>query len=162
MFRRAFLLLSAMLPLVGQPSAPSIPAFRAYRETTKTATAEVITIQLPSRSAKRAEFSELFLYCEADIDVTIEQGGGAATSTSFAPVNINLRNIPSVASAYHTSNTTGGTTIDKLTLFGGSTAIIKLTGINLLSGQTVPQNLTIRTTAFTGLLRVRVEWQERP
>jgi hypothetical protein len=160
--RRALILFLAMLPLVGQQSAPSVPVFRAFRETTKTATAEVITIQIPKASVKRLQFAELFIYCEQDIDVTLEQNGGSATQTAYTSTVINGVGATAVATPYYSSNTTGGTTIDKFSVYGGLGVILNLREINLRAGQTQPQNLTIRTTAFTGAIRVRVEWMEQP
>lgn len=141
--------------------AQSVPRFRAFREVTKSAAAEVLTIQIPARSSKKAEFASLYIQTDADMDIVVELNGGSATSTAFSPVVVNLPGVSAVAGAFHTSNTAGGSTIDKFHLDGGSTAVFSLSGIVLGKGMSTPQNLTIRTTAFTGTVKIRVEWEER-
>lgn len=160
MTRRATisLLLLLCFTLQGQTS---YPRFRAYREVTKTAAAEVFTIQLPPSASKQVELDEISIYCEADIDVTIEQNGTSATSTYIVPTVVNGVGANAVASPFHSSNTTGGTTIDKWSIYGGTTAVIKLSGIVIPRGMTTPKNITIRTTSFTGRLTIRADWTER-
>ena len=157
--RRAIALLLTLV--FALPAQTSVPKFRAYREATKSAAAEVITIQLPPRSSKKAEFVELVLFCEASVDVTVELNGGAATSTSFAPALLNLVGVSSIATPYHTSNTSGGSIIDKFSLSGGDTVFLKLEDVVLASGMSTPQNLTIRTSSFTGRITTRLTWIER-
>jgi hypothetical protein len=151
-------LLAALL--VGDAQT-SYPKFTAFRESTKSAAAEVITVQLPKDSVKRAEFLDISIWSSATIDVTIEINGSAATATSFQPYPLNNRSAGAVATPYHGSNSTAGQVIDKFTLDSGSTLWLDISDIVLSNGMTTPQNIVIRTTAFTGTARFKVTWQER-
>ena len=161
MARRAIILLAFIFCLTLQAQQTTYPRFRAYREVTKSAAAEVFTLQLPPAASKKAQVEEVSIYCEADIDVTVELNGTSATSTYIVPTVVNGVGANAVASPYHSSNTTGGATIDKYYVYGGTTAVVKLSGIVIPSGMTTPRNITFRTSSFTGALRVRVEWTEQ-
>lgn len=140
------------------------PKYSVYKESTKSAATEVITLQLPSRAGKRAELGQLVVYCTADTTITIEINGSTATtpdSVAITPQVINLPSFTPVAQAYSSSNSTGGTILDKYTLFGDSVLSLNLADVVLPVNQSLPKNITIRATAFTGTIRVRLNWSER-
>lgn len=152
---------ASIIPTASAQTITSYPIFRAYREGSKSGTAEVFVLQLPQKSAKRAELLSLTLYCSADIDVTIEVNGGGSTSTLFSTNSLNQQGVSAIARAYHSSNATAGTTINKFTLFGDSTLTLDLTNIILPSGQSTVKNFIVRTSAFTGTIRYSLTWAER-
>lgn len=154
-------LLLLIVPSVSPQTVTSYPIFRAYREGSKSAAAEVFVLQLAPRAGTRAELQSLTLYCSADVDVTIEVNGGGATSTAFSTTSINQQGVGAVATAYHSSNSTAGTAINKFTLFGDSTLTLDLTNTILPSGQTTVKNFIVRTSAFTGTIRYSLTWAER-
>lgn len=139
----------------------SYPVFRAYNEASKSSAAEVFVLQLPPRAGKRAELHSLTLYCSADVNVTIEVNGGGSTSTEFSTSILNQQGVTSVAKAYHSSNSTAGTSINKFGLFGDSTLTLDLTNTILPSGQSTVKNFIVRTSAFTGTIRYSLTWAER-
>lgn len=160
-FLLAMVFLLTLPPTISPQTVTSYPIFRAYREGSKSAAAEVFVLQLAPRASKRAELQSLTLYCSADVDVTIEVNGGGATSTAFNTTAINQQGVGAVATAYHSSNSTAGTAINKFTLFGDSTLTLDLTNTILPSGQTTVKNFIVRTSAFTGTIRYSLTWAER-
>lgn len=157
------LFLSLSLPL-SAPAQSNYPKFSAFKETTASAAAEVITLQLPARAGKRAEIGQLVVYCTVDTTVTIEVNGTTATtpdSVEITPTQLNLPGSLNVARAYSSSNSTGGTVLDKITLFGESTLTLNLSDVVLPVNQPSPKNITIRLAAFTGTSRVKISWWER-
>lgn len=146
------------------PAQSNYPKFAAFKESTQSAAAEVITLQLPSRANKRAELGQLYVYCTVDTTVTIEINGSTATlpdSVEITPAALNLQGSTAVAKAYHSSNSTGGTVVDKYTLFGESLLTLNLADVVLPVNQSTPKNITVRLSAFTGTSRVRISWWER-
>ena len=157
------LLFSPFLSL-SSPAQTNYPKFSAFKETTASAAAEVITLQLPARAGKRAELGQLVVYCTVDTTITIEVNGTTATtpdSVEITPIQLNLPGSTAVAKAYSTSNSTGGTVLDKITLFGESTLTLNLSDAVLPANQSTPKNITIRLAAFTGTSRVKISWWER-
>lgn len=157
--------MALLLPfLAPAPAQTTYPKFSAYKESTKSAATEVITLQLPPQSAKRAELGYLTIYCSADTTITIEVNGSTATtpdSVEFVPQVVNLAAFVPLARIYHTSNSTGGTILDKFTLFADSLLALNLADVVLPPSQPLPKNITVRATAFTGTIRVRMTWSER-
>lgn len=146
------------------PAQTNYPKYSVYKESAKTAATEVITLQLPTRASKRAELGQLVVYCTADTTITIEINGSTATtpdSVAITPQVVNLPSYTPVAQAYSSSNSTGGTILDKYTLFGDSVLSINLMDVVLPVNQSLPKNITVRATAFTGTIRVRMTWSER-
>lgn len=174
-YRRQFTQFTALIPFIlglalflpsptPAPAQTTYPKFSAYKESTKSAATEVITLQLPARASKRAELGQLVVYCTADTTITIEINGSTATtpdSVAITPQIINLPSYTPVAQAYSSSNSTGGTVLDKYTLYGDSLLSLNLMDVVLPVNQSLPKNITVRATAFTGTIRVRMTWSER-
>lgn len=164
-FTALILGMALLLPFpTSSPAQTTYPKYSIYKESAKTAATEVITLQLPTRASKRAELGQLVVYCTADTTITIEINGSTATtpaSVAITPQVVNLPSYTPVAQAYSTSNSTGGTILDKYTLFGDSVLSINLADVVMANNQPLPKNITIRATAFTGTIRVRMTWSER-
>jgi len=105
------------------------------------------------------QFQSATVYCSVACDVTLTQFGTAATATTLTPTPVNMSR-PAVALAFSGSDSTGGKTLDKITIpAGGATVSLDLTELYLTSSAN--QNFSIGISSITGTTRITIRWTER-
>lgn len=166
--RRNLFLAVLLFSVLALPARPQQTVFEnvdfqklytASREVTLSGTAEVVTIQQPATNSGQHFFMDgLAVYCSVDCTFTVERSGTAATTTAFTPAPVNPGTAVAKAQALHTSNVGSGTAIGKYWVAAGSEKVVGLRGLRLRTN--TRDNLTVRTSAITGTVRILVKWGE--
>lgn len=151
-FLIAFVLISA--------AANAQVFFTAAKQTSLTATAEVVTIQQSTTGAKTVNFSGAYFDCSVACTVTLERSGSLATSTTLAIKELNHEGATSTLTAWSSSNSSGGNVIGNYNCGGECHMSIDLSKIVFTRANT-NDNLTIRSSAITGTFSVVFLWSER-
>ncbi len=110
--------------LLGQQ--PKRERFSAYKATTLSGAAEVVTIQQPAASARDVFFEYAILYCSVVCTIELELDGAAATSSTLTPTVETYGTV--TATAWSGSNVGNGTTLYDYNLAAGETITVDLTG----------------------------------
>lgn len=157
MFKKLSLLLSFIVILNSQNLNPK---YVVYKETTLSSTAEVITIQQPASGAKIVNFTDAFIYCSVACNPQVEINGSGATTTALAVIAEGSALPASPTTAFSASNVGGGTIVGKFSITAGNTYPIDLIGVQL-QGNSTAKNITIRTDAISGTVRIQFRWIEQ-
>lgn len=130
------------------------PKYIVYKETTLSSAAEVITIQQPATGAKIVNVTDAYIYCSVACNPTVEINGTPATTTSLAVIAGGSLQQPSAVTAWSGSNVGVGTVVSKIPVPAGTAFPLDMTGLQL-SGPGTSKNITIRTDAITGTVRIQ-------
>jgi hypothetical protein len=133
--------------------------FVAYREATLVAAAEVVTIQQPATAPANVWFDGLSVYCSVACAFTLERNGTAATATEITPAAI-TPGLAAKAKAFHGSDVGTGTVIARYVVPAGATVPVSVRGMKLRWNGGTGENLTIRTDAISGDVKILVRWGE--
>ncbi len=136
---------------------PKRERFSAYKATTLSGAAEVVTIQQPAASARDVFFEYAILYCSVVCTIELEIDGTAATSTTLTPIVETYGT--ATATAWSGSNVGNGTTLYEYNLAAGETITVDLTG-QFMEGNGTANNLSFRTNSITGDAKIGVFWWE--
>ena len=153
------LLVLGLLAANGVLVAGDGDSYGVYKETSLSATAEVITVQQPPSPTKTIQMSGASVYCEVECTFTVERDGAAATTTSATVVALSRFNPEGTARVYHTSNVGAGTTLVKHTVPAGTTFVVDLSAIRI--DRTPGANVSIRTNSIIGVARIFTQWEEQ-
>jgi hypothetical protein len=134
--------------------------YLAQRTVTLSSASEAVTIQLPALNSTNVLFDHALISCEYACTVTLERNGTAATSTPFIPQPINPGRWSNIK-AFYGSNVGVGTVIATYDLGAGGVQSINLRGMRLRRGSGTGENLTFRTSAVTGEVRIAIRWGEK-
>jgi hypothetical protein len=138
------------------------PWFSTFKETSLSASAEVITVHVAASSAQRRRvyLDSASVYCSVVCTITLEQAGTAPTTTALAAVSLNQNtNLTPVAAAFSASNVGTGTTITKHDVQAATILALDLKGI-ILPFVGATSNFTIRTSSITWTARITIKWRE--
>lgn len=161
-----FLLLAS--PLFGQE--PIVNAYRVLHDSTLSATARSLTIQMPATISGGADTVRGMVgsaYCEAGTDLTIARDETAATETAATILPVSERTSSGqptstpVATAWTQKNDlgTGADVLNVIPIQGGQVQTFNLSHIRL-EGAGTAKNFTISTGALSGRCLLWVMFQE--
>jgi hypothetical protein len=136
------------------------PKYIVYKETTLSTAAEVITIQQPAVGAKIVNFTDAFIYCSVPCNPQVELNGTAATATALTITPGSTLLATTSTTAWSASNVGSGTVVAKFAVPAGTTYPLDLSGIQLSTNNT-SKNITIRTDAISGIVRIQLRWIEQ-
>jgi hypothetical protein len=136
--------------------------FSVVQKTTSlSATAEVITIQQPQATPRTlVKFVSAYVDCSVQCTLTLERNGSAATSTTLTPRNIDPAETAPLVQAFSSSNSSGGSVLQVLTIQGGGSVLLDLSNFKFLATYTNGANLTLRTSSITGTVHITVLFSE--
>jgi hypothetical protein len=158
MFKKLSLFILLISYIFGQ--SPNAAKYVAYKETSLSSSAEVITIQQPSSGGRNIFLADAFIYCSVVCNPQIEMNGTGATTTPLT-VALGSNTLQSAtATAFSASNVGSGTVLAKFALTAGQNQPIDLTGLQL-HGNSIANNISIRTDAITGTVRIQFRWVEQ-
>jgi hypothetical protein len=149
----------------GLGQSPTAPAgttrlYAIYQEFSLSTSAAVLTVQQPASSPRQITFEGAVVYCSVACVPSLEMNGTVATVTGVTPVRLDTRAPAATSTAYTGSDSTGGTVIGKYSVAAGQQLGITKSGLTLGVGSGVHQNLTIRTDAISGTVRILLMWSE--
>jgi hypothetical protein len=159
--KRALLMVAMTAALSGQ-TAPTATTrlYGSYSEATPTGAAVVVTIQQPSTGARQLVFEGGTIFCSVPCVPALEMNGTAATATPAGVIKLDTRAPSATAGVFTGSDVGAGTVINRYPIAaGGQTDILK-SGLTLGVSTGVRQNLTIRTDAISGTVRILLMWSE--
>ena len=152
----ALLFLVLLAPVTAQN--PNSPRFAAFKETTLSAAAEVITIQQPASGGKVVRIEAVEIWSDVAFVATFERDGTAATGTAITPSTVTYGTV--TASAFHTSDVGVGTVITKKEIPANTITPIVFPGGLYLSPTSTAVNFTVRTASLTGDVKITIIWKE--
>jgi hypothetical protein len=157
---RAIAILALLCTAATAQGPDYLRSYCATKSTSLSGTAEVITIQQPATGAKYVRFSGASVYASVETGLTLERDGTAATSNTLTTAALSALSTASTATAWSASNVGSGTTLATYTVPVGQTLVLDLSNVWLI-GDGTAKNLTLRTSAVTGTVKVNVCWEER-
>lgn len=153
---RIFTLL-LLLALSAFAQGPIRGTYQVERKSTGS-TAEAITVQIASGSARSAYMLASSVYCSVECEITVERDGTAATATALTPVKMNSADSAVSATAYRSSDVgAADRTTSRQTIGAGATIILDLTPHVILAGE----NITVRTASASATVIINLQWTER-
>ena len=158
MNRRTFIgfIPSTALLTVASAQTPPRGTYQVERKST-TDTAEAVTVQIASGSARTARMTGATVYCSVEAEVTVERDGAAATATPLTVLKMNSEDATASATAYHSSDVgAANRTTARHIVAAGGTILLDLSPHILLAGE----NITIRTAHASGTVIINVQWTE--
>lgn len=122
--------------------------------------AAVVTVQQPaSGAASVVHFVGAYVYCSAACDVTLERNGTAATATATTPVSVNSSVPAAKSTAFYSSDVGTGSTIGTYSLPASGSQVLDLSAVYLY-GSGTSKNVTVRTSAITGTVKIVIQFSE--
>lgn len=116
---------------------------------------QVITVALPSGSARTVRFDSAYLESTAACEFTLERDGTAATATALT-VNAVNTGTSNAALAYRDSDAGAGTVLSRFTVQANGSIAIDLAQKGLKAGE----NLTLRSASCTATVITALQWGE--
>lgn len=132
--------------------------FVLIREEVLSGATAVVTVQQPAANGRRVNFRSAWIDTTADIVVTIERNGTAASATSTTPAPLNPPGT-STALGYYASNVGVGTVVSKFACKADSICTVDLSRL-VMSGSGTGKNLTIRIASTTATVHIGIAWAE--
>lgn len=161
-------ILITLLALCASAYAQS-DVWKYSKSATLSGAATAFTVSLPpTGSRQQAEILDFTLQCTADCTVSTERNGSAPTATlgTWRPEDLDSAPksagtpVQPVVRIYHSSDSTGGSTMDEPYLFPANAIVPWGLGTVVLTGIGATTNVTIRLATFTGTyhfqIRVRI------
>jgi hypothetical protein len=146
--------------------AQAQPVYTAiYEDATLSSAAGVTTIQQPAAPKKKARLIGVKVYSSAEVVVTLEHSGTAATTTASTSITRQpgVNELPTLL-FYTASNAGAGQVWDKTTIPAGTEKTWGCLDEEAWCGtmpKTVGMNWTVRSASMTGTLRVTWMWAEQ-
>jgi hypothetical protein len=138
--------------------APAGEIYQYTKTTGLSATAESVTLHLPSSaSGVQAVIKSASVYCSVACTITIERDGSAPTTTAATAVRLNRYSQPAAVTPYYSSDVGAGTGLSSFRLAAGALLPLDFGGKVLQPGD----NLTLTTDAITGTVVFNFQWEER-
>ena len=162
MVKRATLaiLLGLLVSLsAAKTNVPKNGRFTAWKATTLSGAAEVITIQQPASGGRRIFVAIVNLYCSVACVITWEQNGTAATATALTRTTIGPSGFSPTVTAWSGSDVGAGTTLEVFRLSAAESKSLNMEGV-FMQGSSTATNYSLRTDSITGDVEIYIRWRE--
>lgn len=135
--------------------------YTVRKNTSLTATAEIVTIQQPATGARYVTFISAYFDCSVACSFTLERNGTAASSTTLAVNNINPGETTVATTAWSASNVGTGTVLASYNCTAACSVSIDLTGVVFQQVNGTGTNLTLRSSSITGTVNIIFKYSEK-
>lgn len=132
-------------------------SYTAVRKATLSGAAEVLTLRVPTGSAKTARLSAASIYASVATELTLERDGTYASGSAITPAKLNPElDATAVSLPTYGTSISGTTVIGQYTVPAGGTLVLDLYGVEVRA----TKSITIRTASVTGTVIITLKWYE--